>query len=80
MLVDLRGAAGAPTPAEVRALAAVQSHPAGFLLSPVALVVGRRRAEATAVLARRCRSRGAACRAFRTEAAALAWLADPRAP
>jgi hypothetical protein len=80
-LADLRAADYAPTAAEVRALAAVQAMPAGYLRHRVALLVARPPlARAMAWEARLCRSRGAACRAFRSPSQALAWLDAPWRP
>jgi hypothetical protein len=81
VLVDLRDADYAPTAAEVRALAALQAMPAGYLRHRVALLVARPPlARAMALRARLCRSRGAACRAFRSPAEALTWLDAPCRP
>jgi hypothetical protein len=65
VLVDLRAADYAPTAAEVRATAALQVMPAGYLRHRVALLVDRPPlAGAMALRALLCRARGAACRAF----------------
>jgi hypothetical protein len=81
VLVDLRAADYAPIRAEVRALAAVQALPAGYLGHRVAVLAARPPlAKALALRARLCRSRGAACRAFRSPDPALAWLDAPWRP
>ena len=81
VLVDLTAADFEPTAAEVRALAALQAMPAGYLRHRVALLVGRPPlAQAMAWEARLCRVRGAACRAFRSPGRALEWLDAPWRP
>ena len=77
ILVDLRAAEFAPTAAEVRAFAALQATPAGYLRHRVAVVARPPLAAAMAQEARLCRARGAACRAFRSPGRALAWLEAP---